>query len=133
MNVLGIPLSDFQNIFEKMKLARTKTPRFHEEAYFFLMEALTFTVSKLAEPRHITGPELLFGIREFTVQRFGKMSKTVLNHWGIFTTDDFGQIVFDLVDAEVLRKQPNDKFEDFHAVYDFHQTFEKDFIISEDV
>ena len=60
------------------------------------------------------------------------MSKTVLNHWGIYATDDFGRIVFELVEAGVLRKQPEDKIQDFHSRYDFSQTFEKEYTIQEE-
>lgn len=115
-------MKDFDGIIQKIKALKSKST-FHPEAYAFLMEALQYTVSKLESPRHVSGKELLEGIKIYACKQYGKMAKSVLNHWKIFTTDDFGQIVFDLVDAEVLRKQPEDKAEDFHNVYNFDEAF----------
>lgn len=101
------------------------------DAYRFLMEALNFTVSKLEKPRHITGEELLDGIREYALNQFGPMAKTVLNHWSVFKTEDFGRLVFDLVEAGLLRKQPQDKIEDFKDIYDFDEAFVTNYRIVE--
>ena len=115
-------MNDFEDMATKMKILKSKTS-FQRDAYVFLMEALSFTVSQLPTPRHITGLELLEGIRNYARNQYGKMAKTVLNHWKIFTTDDFGRMVFDLVDVGILKKQPEDKIEDFHAIYNFDTAF----------
>jgi uncharacterized repeat protein (TIGR04138 family) len=100
-----------------------KDPRFKPEAYVFVHDALGHTWSRLDQRRHITGKELLDGIRDLALKRYGPIARAVLNSWGIRTTDDFGVIVFNLVDAGVLSKTEEDHIEDFHAVYDFDETF----------
>ena len=102
------------------------------EAYSFVMAGLHHTVSKLPKSRHITGAELLEGIREYTLEQFGPMARTVLNYWGIFATEDFGKIVFALVEVGILRKQPEDKIEDFQNVYSFEQAFDRGYKIKEE-
>ena len=100
-----------------------KDPRFKPEAYVFVHDALGHTWSRLDQRRHITGKELLDGIKDLALKRYGPMARAVLNSWGIRTTDDFGVIVFNLVDAGILSKTEEDHIEDFHAVYDFDEAF----------
>ena len=100
-----------------------KDPRFKPEAYLFVHDALGHTWNRLDNRRHITGRELLDGIKDLALKRYGPMARAVLNSWGVRTTDDFGAIVFNLVDAELLSKTDEDRIEDFHAVYDFNDTF----------
>jgi uncharacterized repeat protein (TIGR04138 family) len=100
-----------------------RDPRYKPEAYVFVHDALGHTWSRLDQRRHITGKELLDGIRDLGLKRYGPMARAVLNSWGIRTTDDFGVIVFNLVDAGVLSKTEEDHIEDFHAVYDFDEAF----------
>jgi uncharacterized repeat protein (TIGR04138 family) len=102
-------------------------PRFHPEAYLFVCAALDFTVRRLREARsvpedermHVTGPELLEGIRDFGREHFGLLGKAVLEEWGVRSTADVGEIVFNLVDHRILRKDERDRKEDFAGVYDF--------------
>ncbi len=119
------PLSYLRKI--RRILARNK--RYPLDAYSFLMAALSYTVSKLAKPRHLTGRELLEGIRDFSLEQYGPLARTVLHHWSIERTLDFGHIVFALVDAGILRKQPEDKLEDFDNVFDFKEAFDKGYKI----
>lgn len=100
-----------------------KDPRFKPEAYVFVHDALGHTWSRLDQRRHISGRELLEGIKDLALKRYGPMARVVLNSWGIRTTDDFGAIVFNLVDAGVLSKTEEDHIEDFHAAYDFDEAF----------
>jgi len=102
-----------------------KDPRYKTEAYAFVFAALSYIQTKLNKPRHVTGKELLEGIRELALDRYGKMAKTVLEHWGVKKTDDFGEIVFNLVEAGLLGKTDKDRKEDFKDVYDFEEVFEK--------
>ena len=107
-------------------------PRYTPDAYFFVREALDFTSKTLDKPaegpnRHITGNELLEGIRRYTLQEFGPMSIRVLTQWGIHTTADFGEIVFNLVKAKTLGKTDQDKKEDFIDCYNFNDAFVKPF------
>lgn len=100
-----------------------KDPRYKPEAYLFVNDALGHTWRLLDQRRHITGRELLDGIKDLALKRYGPMAKTVLNSWGIKTTDDLGAIVFNLVDAGLLSKAEQDHIDDFHAVYDFDEAF----------
>ncbi len=100
-----------------------KDPRYKPEAYVFVHDALDHTWSRLDQRRHATGHELLDGIKDLALQRYGSMAVAVLKSWGIKTTDDFGAIVFNLVEAGILSKTEQDRIEDFHAVYDFEDVF----------
>ena len=97
-----------------------------------MLAALHLSVSKFKKPKHISEEQLLEGIREYASEQYGAMARTVLNYWGIHKTDDFGEIVFGLVDVGILRKQPGDKAEDFHDVYDFEAVFDKGYEIKDD-
>lgn len=100
-----------------------KNPVYKFEAYTFVLAALHDTVSKFKKPRHVSGSELLEGIRKYALKQFGPMAKTVLHYWGVRKTVDFGKIVFALIDAKLLSKQPDDKLEDFMGSYDFDDAF----------
>ena len=80
---------------------RERYPRYHETAYVFILSALHFVLERLEEPRHISGRELVAGVRDLAIQRFGPMARTVLEHWGIRATADVGELVFALVDAGI--------------------------------
>ncbi len=83
-----------------------------------------------AVEKHVTGQELCEAIRQFALQQFGYMAKTVLNNWGITRTGDFGEIVFNLIRIGQMRKTPHDCREDFDDVYEFDAAFEQDFKIT---
>ena len=107
--------------------------RYDIEAYLFVREALDYTVKMLNTPpqgpeRHISGQELLEGIRQFAVCEYGPMALRVLNTWGVRRTADFGEIVFNLVEKGVLGKTDRDKREDFAGGYDFADAFAKPFL-----
>jgi len=102
-----------------------KDPRYKPEAYEFVLEALTFTQKKFKKSRHVTGKELLEGIKVLLMQEFGPMTMTVLNFWGVAGTEDFGNIVFNLVKERVLSKTEEDKIETFRNVFDFEAVFDK--------
>ena len=112
-----------------------KDPRFDPAAYRFVREALDFTQQLICkqnegEIRHVTGQELLEGIREFAVQQFGPMTADVFEQWGVTRCADFGDIVFNLVEIEQLKKTDSDTREDFKNGYDFHETFRKPYLPS---
>jgi len=97
--------------------------RYTAEAYFFVRDALDHTVRRLETPRHISGQELLDGMREYALQEFGPVAKRVLSEWGINECVDFGNIVFNLVNEGLLGKTNEDSIEDFMNGYDFHEAF----------
>ncbi|MEE8142777.1 MAG: Minf_1886 family protein [Planctomycetota bacterium] len=99
-----------------------KDPRFHAEAYGFVFEALDYTVREVhgtdpgPEPpssHHVTGRDLLEGIRRYALERFGCLAALVFHFWGIHRTDHFGEMVFNLVDHGLMGKQDSDRKEDF--------------------
>lgn len=111
---------DFYTLIEEIC---EKDSRYKPDAYEFTMRALNFTQGRLKREAHVTGKELLEGIREFAIEQYGAMAKNVFSHWGIITTLDFGNIVFNLVERKVLSKTETDSIEDFKDIYDFDKTF----------
>ena len=94
---------------EALAKIQAKDPRYHREAYLFVREALDHTQKTIGKDargriRHVTGQELLVGIREFALQQFGPMAKTVLEEWGIRCCQDFGEIVFNMIEVGWLAK-----------------------------
>ena len=120
---------DFQATVEKIV---NEDPRYAPDAYPFISEAVFYTTDKLSteEPdkRHISGQELLEGIREFALNRFGPMAETVLNSWGINDSMDIGRIVFHMVDNDLLGSNENDSIDDFRNGYDFKEAFATPFV-----
>lgn len=76
-----------------------------------------------AAPRHVSGQELCEAARRYASQQYGYLAKTVLNSWGIYTTSDFGEIVYNLIRVGLMRKTREDRREDFDNVYDFEEVF----------
>lgn len=104
-----------------------KDDRYRREAYLFVREGLDHTVRRLEKPRHVSGQELLEGMREYALQEFGPVTKRVLSEWGINECIDFGNIVFNLVSEGLLGKTEEDSIEDFMEGYDFHEAFIRPF------
>jgi uncharacterized repeat protein (TIGR04138 family) len=102
---------------------RQRGDSYDERAYLFVLASIEFLQGKLPERRHVTGPEVTHACREFAQEQFGLMARSVLEHWGVRGTEDFGRIVYSLVEVGVLVTQPGDKVEDFHGVYSFEQAF----------
>lgn len=101
--------------------------RYDERAYAFVLAALEEVVGRLERRRHVTGEELAAGCRDLALRLYGPMAKTVLYHWSIETTRDFGEIVFNLLEVGVLTKDDNDSREDFDDLFDFAEVFERDY------
>ncbi len=124
--------------------------RYKRDAYVFVFESLDFAQRVLemgserpSEPhpagpqeeergpqRHVTGQELCEAVRRYALEQYGYMAKTVLNSWGVRSTSDFGEIVFNLIRIGHMRKTPQDRREDFDNVYDFDTAFEDEFRIT---
>jgi uncharacterized repeat protein (TIGR04138 family) len=120
-------MTNKNNFLEVVEEIVTKDPRYKVEAYDFVMSALNYTQSKLDKPRHVSGRELLEGIREYGLELFGLMTLTVFENWGVKRTEDFGNIVFNVLDAGLLSKTDEDSIEDFKDGYDFKEAFDKDY------
>lgn len=104
-----------------------KDPRYAVDAYVFVIEALHYTRQKMKIEGHVTGRQLLDGIRDLAIERYGAMSKMVFEHWGITKTIDFGNIVINMVNKGILSKTPEDSIDDFVDVYDFDDVFVKEY------
>ena len=100
--------------------------RFKEGAYLFVMTGLGRALRGLAEPRHITGAELLAAIRAEAEEQFGPMAGSIFEHWGIKNSLDFGEIVFNMVREGILSKADHDRIEDFKDVVFFDNLFNQD-------
>lgn len=104
-----------------------REPRFDERAYLFVLAALEYCQQKLPERRHISGRELSLACRDLALDRFGVLARLVLDHWGVRSTGDIGDVVFTLVDLGLLMSQPADSREEFIGVFDFDQAFEREY------
>ena len=118
---------------EALAEIQAKDPRYHREAYLFVREALDHTQKTVAKDvrgriRHVTGQELLAGIRDFALEQFGPMAKTLLEEWGVRCCQDFGEIVFNMVEVSWLAKTNKDSRADFQDGYDFDEAFVKPFL-----
>ncbi len=123
------------NFDEVLEQILAKDARYHREAYLFVREALDYTqklISKQGQGqlRHVSGQELLDGIRQFALAQFGPMVATVLGEWGVNNCRDFGEIVFNMVEIGLLAKTEKDSRTDFEGGYDFDDAFRKPFLPS---
>lgn len=131
MLTAGMHGIDFDEVLEKIV---SKDPRYTRDAYVFVREALDHTQRMIGKPqradeqRHVTGQQLLHGIREFALSQYGPMAMTVLNEWGVRRCDDFGEIVFNMVDNSLLARTESDSRTDFSGGYTFEDAFQKPFI-----
>lgn len=97
----------------------------------FVQEGLRHTVEQLHggdaadddSSRHVSGQQLCMGLRDYAIKQFGLLARTVLNSWNIRRTEDFGRLVFILVESGIMRKSEEDSLDDFSGVYDFDETF----------
>lgn len=111
-------------IILKLKKLSDLYPQYKIEGYSFLLAALNFTVSRLDKPRHVSGQELLDGVRQYALDQFGPLAGTVLNHWGIFESLDFGKMVFALIEVDLMRKNDDDSLDDFKNGFNFETAFQ---------
>lgn len=120
-------------------------PRFDRDAYFFVRDALEFTAKlhrrgpargeRGTHPtppvaHHVTGQELLEGVRQFALKEYGPMVTTVFEHWRVSRCEDFGAMVFHLIEAGIFGKNASDTLADFGGGYDFQAAFEEPFMLS---
>jgi len=113
-----------------------RDPRYSRDAYLLVRDALDFTKKgstrreglAITEHEHITGQELLAGMRDYVLEQFGPMAIMVLAEWGITRCEDFGEIVFNIVEAGLFSKTETDSREDFQNGYDFEEAFRKPFL-----
>lgn len=118
--------------------------RYRLEAYQFVREGLDYAQRVLGmgvsrplrrgekppAESHLSGQELSEALRRFAIEQFGFMAKWVLNSWGIHSTSDFGELVYNMIDVNLMRKSATDRREDFDGVYDFDEAFVRQFQIN---
>jgi len=112
---------------------RDQAGPFPPEAFLFVQQGLRYTIDQVRhhEPelpeqgRHVSGQELCLGLRDFASNQFGRLARLVLGRWRIHSTEDFGRIVFAMVQAGLMRKTDEDTLEDFRGVYEFDEAFEE--------
>jgi uncharacterized repeat protein (TIGR04138 family) len=120
------------NFDEALDKILAENTRFHRDAYLFMREALDFTQKIVGREnqgkvRHVTGQELLNGLRQYALQQFGPMTITVFEEWGVTNCRDFGDIVFNMVEIGLLAKTEKDTRDDFQDGYDFTEAFRMPF------
>jgi uncharacterized repeat protein (TIGR04138 family) len=126
--------ANFEQTLEKIV---QNDSRYARQAYLFVREALDYT-QKMVEKkskgvRHVSGQELLAGVRSFGLEQFGPMAQMVLNSWGIQTCEDFGEIVFNMVESNLLAKTAQDSRDDFKSGYDFFDAFRRPFLPAKEI
>jgi uncharacterized repeat protein (TIGR04138 family) len=123
------------NVQAALDKINQRDPRFDREAYLFVREALNYTQKQVSKTnknkvRHVTGIELLDGIRDYALHEYGPMAQYVLQQWGVNSCEDVGAIVFNMVDANLLAKTDDDNQADFKGVYNFEEAFRQPFLPS---
>ena len=118
---------------EALDLIRAKDPRYAREAYLFVKDALDHTQRAIGKKnrgrvRHVSGQELLAGIRDFALNQYGPMTVMLFQEWGIRECRDFGEMVFNMVEIGWLAKTETDSRADFEGGYDFFEAFRKPFL-----
>ncbi len=125
------PNRDFNEV---IRTIRKEDPRYARGAYYFLRQALDFSLKEmhrqgaLDRNNHLSGQQLLEGIRLYAIDQYGPMARSVLEYWGITKCRDFGNIVFNLVECRVLGKTDQDSPEDFNEGYSFKDAFDTPFL-----
>ncbi len=116
---------------QRLETIAEQDGRYSPAALGFVYEGLTYATKEFcAEPGHITGQQLCEGLGHLAVEKWGRLAMLVLNSWGVKTTDDFGEIVYLMIDHKWMSCQPEDSIEDFHNVYDFKTLLRDDYDFS---
>ncbi len=112
-------------------------PRYRIEAYQFIRESLHYahehivadedSQTPVTGPKHVTGQQLCQACRRYAIDQYGYLAKMVLSNWGIHSTSDLGELVYNLIRIEQMRKSDTDRREDFDDVFDFADAFEPEF------
>ncbi|MBU6171296.1 MAG: hypothetical protein KGQ87_07380 [Verrucomicrobia bacterium] len=107
--------------------------RFDPQAFFFVKEALDFTLQRVAggngsQARHVSGQELLEGFRDCALEQFGPMASTLMQEWRVRCCQDVGDMVFLLIEEQVFGKQESDRREDFSGDFDLIESLVAPFL-----
>lgn len=113
-------MSKFYDLVEEIC---NQDKRYKPDAYEFVLQGLNFTQDKLKRKTHVSGSELARGLRDYAIDQYGALASRVLAYWGISQTQDFGNIVFNMIEKKLFSKTEEDTLADFNAVYDFKEAF----------
>jgi uncharacterized repeat protein (TIGR04138 family) len=117
---------------EAVDLILNEDPRYSREAYYFLRDALDYTLKQRKKAKegsgHVTGQQLLEGVRQYALKEFGPMVPTVLDYWRVKRCEDFGEMVFSLIGVGIFGKTDQDSKDDFRGIYTFHDAFVAPFL-----
>ena len=116
---------------EAVEQAIERDPRYQPEAYAFVRDALHVAAKKFrgdSDDQHVTGQELLEGVREHALREFGPMAWFLLQEWGVLRGEDVGRIVYNLIECEYFGRNDGDSIEDFAGGYDFEEAFTQPFL-----
>lgn len=116
-------MSEFATLEQAFQQIRERDGRYQERGYLFVLAALEFAQGRLTARRHLSGGELAWACRDFALEQFGLLAPSVLEYWGITSTEDLGRIVFMLIEVGLLARQESDRLEDFERVYGFDEVF----------
>jgi uncharacterized repeat protein (TIGR04138 family) len=133
LRICGFAIAAFMqktDFAEALNRIVAEDPRYAHDAYHFLRDALDFTIKQRRKSRelagqraHVTGQQLLEGVRVYALKQFGPMVPTVFTFWGVRRCEDFGHMVFNLVRHGVFGKTETDSLDDFKDAYSFHDAF----------
>jgi uncharacterized repeat protein (TIGR04138 family) len=114
-----------------------KTGLYPAEAFQFVKDGLNRTSELVhgaggapSDDRHVSGQQLCLGLRDHAIERYGMLALSVLAGWNVHRTDDFGRMVFAMIEAGLLSKSSRDSFDDFRGVFDFQEAFSRDRLVA---
>jgi uncharacterized repeat protein (TIGR04138 family) len=117
-------MPDQEDYLTALKSIVSSDGRYNIEAYVLVQNALSSLLSRLKERRHVSARELLEAIGQYAGREYGPLGREVLEHWGVRKPEDFGEIVFNMIDKGLLKKTAEDRKEDFSGNEDFWASFE---------
>ena len=122
---------EWQQILEGARLYPIEAFEFVREGLSYSAQLVHGDMESLPElDRHITGQQLCLGLREYAIRQYGLLAPIVLEHWNVRRTDDFGRIVFAMIDAGLMSRTSDDDIDDFRAVFDFDEGFSRSEILA---
>jgi uncharacterized repeat protein (TIGR04138 family) len=125
-----VSADETQALIEALRQVASDEGVYPLEAYCFLYQSLDRAQQEAGERRHVSGRELMEGARELAIEMFGPLTLMVFRHWRLSGTSDFGQMVFHLVERDLMGKSEDDSLEDFEGVYEFEEAFAPDALMA---
>ena len=126
-------MSQNPSLDDRIAALASADQRYQPDAYHFVFRALDYVIEQKrdggpeegGDDQHVSALDLLEGLRDFALELYGPLARLVLERWGIYRTEDFGEIVFGLVECRLLNKQESDRKSDFRNGFNFREAFDK--------